>query len=67
MRIFRALLDFLCGIVALIAIATLWFGIKYQMFVPVFESAIELFMAKGLFDAANSLGNGRTDDTTGEA
>ena len=64
MRIARAFLDFLCGIVALIAIATLVFGIKHNVYVAIIEAVIELIMAKGLFDIANKLSDGGTDDTT---
>ena len=67
MRIARAFLDFLCGIVALIAIATLVFGIKHNVYVAIVECAIELIMAKGLFDIAHQLSDGGFDDATGEA
>lgn len=57
----------MCGIIALIAIATLVFGIKHNVYVAIVECAIELIMAKGLFDISNKLSDGGTDDTTCEA
>ena len=67
MNICRAFLDFLSGVVLLIAIFTVCVGIKHHVYVAVFFGSIEVIMAKGLFDIATKLSNGEIDDTTCEA